>query len=45
MRNQGRYLAAIRPLAKPDRVKIKKIRAEKGLPAALKEAGRLAKPR
>lgn len=43
MRDQGRYLAAVRPLKKSDRAKIKKIRAEKGLAAALKEARRLTK--
>jgi hypothetical protein len=43
MRDQGKYLAAVRFLRKPERVKIKKIRADHGLTAALKEAGRLAK--
>jgi hypothetical protein len=45
MRDQGRYLTAIRPLSKADRVKIKKIRADHGLPTAFEEARRLAKVR
>ncbi len=44
MRDQGRYLTAVRFLKKADRARIKKIRADQGLPAALKEAKRLAKP-
>jgi|SRR5450759_5208372 hypothetical protein len=38
---QGRYLAAIRPLTKAQRVKVKKIQAKKGHVAAIRAAGLL----
>jgi hypothetical protein len=43
MRQQGRYLAAVRPLKPGDRSKVKAIRQEKGFAAAVAEARRLAK--
>jgi hypothetical protein len=43
MRQQGVYLAAVRPLKPGDRAKVKAIRQEKGFAAAVAEARRLAK--
>jgi len=43
MRQQGQYLAAIRPLKAQDRAKVKAIRTEKGFAAAVAQARRLAK--
>jgi hypothetical protein len=43
MQQQGRYLAAVRPLRPVDRVKVKKIRTEKGFAAAIAAARRLAR--
>src|SRR5438874_536512 len=42
MKQQGQYLAAVRPLKPQDRVKIKAIRREKGFAAAVAEARRIA---
>jgi hypothetical protein len=41
MRQQGLYLAAVRPLRPQDRAKVKTIRTEKGFAAAIAEARRL----
>lgn len=41
MQQQGRYLAAVRPLRPADRAKVKKVRTEKGFAAAIAEARRL----
>lgn len=43
MRQQGVYLAAVRPLKPQDRARVKAIRQEKGFAAAVAEARRLAK--
>jgi hypothetical protein len=43
MRQQGVYLAAVRPLKPRDRSKVKAVRQEKGFAAAVAEARRLAK--
>jgi hypothetical protein len=43
MRQQGKYLAAVRPLKAQDRAKVKAIRQEKGFAAAVAAARRLAK--
>lgn len=43
MRQQGAYLAAVRPLKPADRAKIKAVRQEKGFSAAVAEARRLGK--
>lgn len=43
MREQGKYLAAVRPLKAPDRARVKTMRAEKGFAAAMTEARRLAR--
>jgi hypothetical protein len=43
MRQQGVYLAAVRPLKPGDRAKVKAIRQEKGFAAAVAEARRLRK--
>jgi hypothetical protein len=43
MRQQGVYLAAVRPLKVADRAKVKAVRQEKGFAAAVAEARRLAK--
>jgi hypothetical protein len=43
MRQQGKYLAAVRPLKAQDRAKVKAIRQEKGFAAAVAEARRLGK--
>jgi len=43
MRQQGVYLAAVRPLKPNDRSKVKAVRQEKGFAAAVAEARRLAK--
>lgn len=43
MRQQGVYLAAVRPLKPSDRAKVKAIRQEKGFAAAVAEARRLGK--
>ena len=40
-RRQGRYLAAVRPLSKAARAKVKRIRAAKGLAAAFAEAQKI----
>jgi hypothetical protein len=40
---QGRYLAAVRPLSPAQRAKVKKIRAAKGVAAAVAAAKRLTK--
>lgn len=42
MRQQGQYLAAVRPLKAQDRAKVKAVRAEKGFAAAIAEARQLA---
>jgi hypothetical protein len=42
MRDQGRYMSAIRPLSVARRAQVKKARASKGLPAALALARKLA---
>jgi hypothetical protein len=42
MRQQGQYLAAVRPLKPSDRAKVKAIRREKGFAAAMAEARRFA---
>ncbi len=41
-REQGRYLAAMRPLSKTDRARVKKIRLAKGVGPALAAAKKLA---
>jgi hypothetical protein len=43
MRQQGVYLAAVRPLKPGDRAKVKAVRQEKGFKAAMAEARRLGK--
>jgi hypothetical protein len=43
MKQQGQYLAAIRPLKAQERARIKSLRQEKGFAAAVAEARRLAK--
>ena len=43
MKQQGQYLAAVRPLKAQDRAKVKGTRAEKGFAAAIAEARRLAR--
>lgn len=43
MRQQGQYLAAIRPLKAQDRAKVKTVRTEKDFAAAMAEALQLAK--
>jgi hypothetical protein len=43
MKQQGQYLAAVRPLKAQERAKVKAIRTEKGFAAAMAEARRLAK--
>jgi hypothetical protein len=43
MKQQGQYLAAVRPLKPQDRAKVKTIRAEKGFAAAMAEARRLSR--
>ncbi len=43
MRQQGVYLAAVRPLKPADRAKVKATRASKGFKAAISEARKLAK--
>jgi hypothetical protein len=43
MREQGRYMSAIRPLSAAQRAQVKKARASKGLPAALALARKLAR--
>jgi hypothetical protein len=40
---QGRYLAAVRPLSKEDRAKVKQVQAAKGYPAAMALAKKLKK--
>jgi hypothetical protein len=42
-RAQGRYLAAVRPLSKANRLKIKKVREARGVGAAVAAARRLAR--
>ncbi len=41
MRVQGQYMSAIRPLSAVQRAQMKKIRAEKGVEAAIAAAGKL----
>jgi hypothetical protein len=41
MRIQGQYMGAIRPLSAVQRAQMKKIRAEKGVEAAIAAAGKL----
>jgi hypothetical protein len=43
MKQQGQYLAAVRPLKPQDRAKVKSIRTGKGFAAAIAEARRLFK--
>jgi hypothetical protein len=43
MREQGRYMSAIRPLSAAQRVQVKKLRAAKGAQAAIALAHRLAR--
>jgi hypothetical protein len=40
---QGRYLAAVRPLSKEDRAKVKEVQATTGYPAAIALAKKLKK--
>lgn len=40
---QGRYLAAVRPLSKENRAKVKQVQAAKGYPAAMALAKKLKK--
>jgi hypothetical protein len=43
MKQQGRYLAAVRPLKPSDRAKVKAVRQEEGFTAAMAEAKRLSR--
>ena len=43
MREQGRYMSAIRPLSAAQRAQVKKLRAEKGAEAAIALARKLAR--
>ena len=43
MRQQGKYLAAVRPLKAQDRARVKAVRQEKGFAAAVAEARRMGK--
>ena len=43
MRSQGRYLAAVRPLSKPARLRVKAIRAKSGVRAAIAAAKRMGR--
>jgi hypothetical protein len=43
MREQGRYMSAIRPLSAPQRAQVKKLRAARGAEAAIALARRLAR--
>jgi hypothetical protein len=43
MKRQGRYLAAVRPLSKAARVKVKEIREKSGVAAAISAAKKMAK--
>jgi hypothetical protein len=43
MRAQGRYLAAVRPLSKAKRGKVKAIRGKAGVRAAIAAAKRMAR--
>src|ERR1019366_767753 len=43
MRDQGRYMGAIRPLSAAQRAQVKKVRAAKGAEAAIKLAQKLAR--
>jgi len=42
---QGQYLGALRALSQADRAKVKAVAKEKGVPAALKVAASLKKPK
>jgi len=45
MKQQGRYIGAVRQLSPADRAKVKGVRAEKGFAAAIAEARRLTQGR